>query len=77
MLWEESWGWETERSPSPLSFLPKAVLDNSLVATAPPVTARLLRTAGSYLPLGTGHCQPPSQKNVIPALKKAAEAEQL
>lgn len=54
MLWEESRGWEPERSLSPLSFLPKAVLDNSLVATVPPVTARLLGTAGLHLPLGTG-----------------------
>lgn len=76
MLWEESRGWETEITLSP--FLPpKAVLDNSLVATVPPATARLLRTAGSHLPLGTGHCRPLSQKNVIPALEKAAEAEQL
>lgn len=76
MLWEESRGWETERSLSPLSFLPKAVLDNSLVATLPPVTARLLGTAGSHLPLGTGYCHPPSQENVIPAPEEA-EVEQL
>ena len=27
--------------------------------------------------LGTGYCHPPSQKNLIPAPEKEAEAEQL
>lgn len=61
MLWEESRGWETERSPSPLSFLPKAVLELTVV-TVPPVTARLLGTAGSHPSLGTGYCIPHPRK---------------